>query len=465
MRVTWAPFWQHRRMAVITRDIVPLNRTEFGYAAIEGLAGTMLMPTLVRFSAPVSVAEIRAVLRQVVTAYPKLRAVLEPGLHRYHFRIFPEGPLIDQMFEQAFKVQPWVDIDDPVALEAWHRELVNEQVPLEHGLCVRMRFVPHPQRPVLIFAVPHLITDGMTKVHLLKQILRGLNGLPVEPMPVEAPSMIGAIAPERWWQWPTQMWRARKHKLAESKLLRTLHVQQVPTQLGPHYTSTALRHHEASTSTTLVRQAARRLGVSLNTFLVASIAQTFLEQAPDDPLAAAVIRISVDLRKYYPASAGHGPLWGNHVGAYLVIETGGQKSVAERVRSVDACVKEGLARYARREMCWTYLFEELTPLLGRTLVGHIGTQLKRAHRFPKISCHATTLGNVSDINPPDARVGVDTVFVTVNSISPLPVLAEKDGRLFLPTSWQLAETSVADMADFHRRFDAVLARMVEEALR
>lgn len=449
-------------MPFITDEIVPLNRTEHAYAAIEGLAGTMLMVSMVRLNGPADEARVRGVMRQVITAHAKLRAILEPGLHQYHFRILPESDLIDQMFDHAFKVQPHVDLDDPTALEAWHRELLNEQVPLEHGLCVRMRFVPHPERPAFLFAAPHIITDGMTMVHLLKQILRGLNGLPIEPMPVEGPSMLGAIAPEHWWQWPAKIWRARQHKMAESRRLAQLHIQQVPTRLGPHYTSTGFCHHTVPVGTADIRAAARKLGVSVNTFLVSAMAQTFLEQAPNDPKAAAVIRISVDMRKLYPASAGHGPLWGNHVGAYLVIEQQASKTAAERVRSVDASIKEGMARFTRREMCWTYLWEEFIPILGRTLVGHVGAQMKRKNRFPKISCHATTLGNVSEINPADAALRASQVFVCVNSISPLPVLTEMEGRLFVPTSWQLAETTPEEMADFHHRFDQALARMVAE---
>jgi hypothetical protein len=159
-------------------------------------------------------------------------------------------------------------------------------------------------------------------------------------------------------------------------------------------------------------------------------------------------------------SAGHGPLWGNHVGAFLVIEQDAHKPWAERVLSVDASIKEGQARYARREMCWTYLIEELMPWLGRTLIGHIGVKMKRANRFPQISCHATSLGDASAINPPEARIRFDQLYGLVNSISPLPVLIEMNGRLFIPTAWQLGETSVAEMDDFLSRLDQTLARMV-----
>lgn len=452
----------------VTGDTVPLNRSEHGYAAIEGLAGTMVQPYLMRFDAPVSEAQVRAVLRGLVTAYPKLRAALTPGLHRYHLRILPEGPLIDQMFELAFRVHRDIDLDDPEALQAWHWRALHEVLPLERGLGLRAHFAPHPQRPALILGVPHLLADGMTMVEQVRQILRGLNGLPIEAMPLEAPSMLGAIAPERWWQWPRQVWRSRCHKVEEARRLAGLHVQQLPTVLGEHYSVTGLRHHSVATPVADLRRTARQLGVSLNTLLVSAIAQTFLDQAPNDPLAAAVIRISVNLRKYYPASVQHGPLWGNHVGAFLVIEQGARKTWQERVRSVDATIKEGQARYARREMCWTYLLEEAIPWLGRTLVGHIGWKLKRAGRFPAISCHATSLGDVGNIHPPQATgpqvVRVAQLVPQVNSITPLPALVELNGVLSVPICWQLGETSAAAVADFHARLDATLAQVVESVL-
>lgn len=453
----------HARMAVITGDIVPLNRTDFGYAAFEGLAGTMVQPYLIRLSAPVGASEARRVTRELVTAYPKLRAKLEAGWHRYHLRILPDDEIVDQLFDFAFRVDAHLDADAPGTLEAWQTQMIHEVLPLEKGLCIRIRFMPHPERPVLMIGVPHLVADGMTMVQLVTQILRGLNGHPLEPMTVEAPAMIGSIAPEKWWQWPKQMWISRRHKVAEARLLSTLNIQQVPTKLGLYYSTTGLRLHEMSTGTAALRNVARQHQVSLNTLLIAALSQTFLDQAPDDPKAASVIRISVNLRRFYPEIAGHGPLWGNHVGAFVVIEQDARKSWADRLKSVDASIREGQARFARREMCWAYLLDEIPPFVGRTVVNHIAVKMKRAQRFPVISCHATSLGDANAVNAPDAHIRADQLFGVVNSISPLPVLTEMNGRLFVPTSWQLAETSYQDMSAFLQRFDQTLANVASLA--
>jgi hypothetical protein len=55
-------------MAVLTGGTVTLNRSEHGHAAIEGLACTVVQPDLMRFDGPVSDAQVRGVLRGLVSA-------------------------------------------------------------------------------------------------------------------------------------------------------------------------------------------------------------------------------------------------------------------------------------------------------------------------------------------------------------------------------------------------------------
>jgi hypothetical protein len=351
-----------------------------------------------------------------------------------------------------------------VALEAWHRSVVNDIVPLEHGPCYMVRFVPHPERPAIIFAVPHILVDGLSVAFLVHNILRSLNGMEIDPMPVEAPSMVGAIAPEKWWQWPIKMWKSREHQIRDKKRLAEVNILQVPTHLGPHYTSSGFKHHEVSIGTEDMRKATKKVGVSLNALVVSAFAQTFLDQSPDDPKGAAVIRISVDLRRFYPKEAKHGMLLGNHVGASLVIEQNARKSARERLQSVDAQLKEGISRYTHREMCWNYLLEELLPHLGRTAIAHFAVKIKQKQGFPKISAHVTTGGNVNMINVWDKPIRIVQLYSTVNSISPLSSTLEIDGKYYTPLSWQLSETSNEDMADFQRRLDATLVRLVQEIL-
>lgn len=446
------------------KDIIRLNRIEHGYVALEGLAGSALVSTCFRLSGPVELDQVRRALRQLVTACPKMRSLVEPGRHLYHLRVMPDGPLIDQWVDQALVVDRHIDLEDPAQLEAWQRSALNDQLPLEHGPLFMLRVVLDPESPGFVFATPHLIGDGLTSAYMTHLLIRGLNGMSMDPMPIEAPSLVDAIKPEKWWQWPVQMWKSRQHKVEEKRRLSQLKILQLPTEPTPHYTSTGYRLSEVTMGADQMRRAAKKAGVSMNCMMVAAVAQTFLDQSPDDPRAAAVIRISIDMRRFYPKEDKHGPLWGNHVGAYLVIEQDQRKTTQARLQSIDEQLKEGIARYARREMCWGYLFDEIGPYLGRTLIGHIAVQLKRKNRFPKISMHVTNGGNLNMINVPGQPLNIVWGCSTTFSASPLCATMEISGHYYAPITWQMAETPEPAIAEFHRRLDVNLSRMARDIL-
>ncbi|RZL00836.1 MAG: hypothetical protein EOP36_14070 [Rubrivivax sp.] len=441
----------------------PLNRTEHGYAAIDGAAGTMVQPYLIRLNTPVAEAEVRRAMRSLVTHHPRLRGVVAPGKYFCRLRILPDDDLVDQLFNVAYRVEAHIDALDGAALEAYQNQMLNEVMPLERGLSFHMRFIPHAATPVIFICLHHLFGDGRTCMQLVADLLKLLNGQSIDLQPVETPSMIGAAAPAHGWQWPVQMWRSRQHKVAEAKRQASLHIQQLPMRVTPHFSVNAMRHYRVSVGSAVLRQAARKLGVSLNTFMVSAVAQSFLDLAKDDPQAAAVIRISVDMRKHYAPTRGFGPLWGNHVGAFLVTEDDPRKSLPDRVKSVGAHVKEGLDRFTRREMFWTYLLEESMPLLGRTLIGHIAHQLKRKNRFPKISCHCTSLGDVSHVNAPGAAIRVTEFIPIVTSIALLMVMTELDGVFYMPVSWQRSDNTVEEIDAYTARLDQTFIRLVREA--
>ncbi len=450
--------------SIITGNIIPLNRTEHAYVAVDGFAGTMMVATVMRISQPLTIEQVRKAARDLLTAYPRLRTLVEPGLWRYHLRILEDGPLMDQIVEANCIEDSHIDVDDPLQFEAWQRRAVNDPMPLERGPAFKFRLAPHPTSPGLMIGIHHLAADGMTHAFLVHNILRSLNGMPMEPIPVEAPSMIEAIRPEKWWQWPAQILKSRRHKIAEAQRLKAVNIVQIPTRLGSHYTTTGVRHHEVAMGASELRKAAKKAGISVNTLVVAAHADALLAPTANDPKAAAVIRISVDLRRFYPKEEKHGMLMGNHVGAYLIIEQGAKKTAMQRVKDVDASLKEGLARFTNREMCWTYLLDELSPWLGRVLIGHIAWKLKLANKFPKISVHVTTGGNVTILNVPGQPIHLTKLFVMVPSISVLSGTVESNGRYFMPMAWQMSETSYEEIGAFQQAVEASLTRMCREIL-
>ncbi|MEY4766323.1 MAG: hypothetical protein RI907_2996 [Pseudomonadota bacterium] len=450
--------------SIITGDKIPLNRTEHAYVAVDGFAGTMMVVTVMRISQPITIEMVRKAARDLLTAYPRLRSLVEPGPWRYFQRILPDGPLMDQIALANCYEDKHVDVDDPLQFETWQRLALNDPMPLEHGPAFKFRLVPHATSPGLLIGIHHLVADGMTHAFLVHNILRSLNGMPMEQIPVEAPSMIEAIQPAKWWQWPAQVMKSRAHKVAEAKRLKEVNIVQLPTRESPHYTTTGVRHHEVTMGSSEMRKAAKKAGVSVNTLMVAAHAHALLATQAHDPKAAAVIRISVDLRRFYPKEAKHGMLMGNHVGAYIIIEQGANKDAVQRLKDVDASLKEGLARYTNREMSWTYLLDELSPWVGRVLIGYLAWKLKRANKFPKISVHVTTGGNVTILNVPGQPIHLTKLFVMVPSISPLSGTVESNGKYFMPMAWQMAETSYEEIGAFQQQVENALTQIVTDVL-
>lgn len=440
--------------------LYPLNRSEQTYLALDGLAGSVIQPYFLRLKGPVDEARMRQSLRDLVSAYPRLRGVVEPGLHLYGLRILPDDHIVDQLFDVAWRVESGLDADDAAQMQRLHNQMLNEVLPLERGLGLRARFVPHPQRPVLIFCVHHLLLDGRSMMLAIGDVLRRLNGHPIAARPMEAPSMVPPIVPRHWQEWPGKLWTSWKHQQAQRRLLRQVRVAQLPSHASHHYSVNAVAHHVLSTPADQVKRAARRCKTTVNTFVLAAVAESFLALEAEDPKAAAVIRLSVDMRRFYPRNAM--PLLGNCVASFLVAEQG-RGEPASRMSSLDRQIKEGLGRFIRREMCWNYLLEETFAWFGRTLYSHAAHRARQNQRLPQVSCHLSSLGDVDELNAPDAIITLSEFFPAAPCMGLLIGTSELHGRLFMSLSWQLSETDREAVQSYIDRLDATVTRLVESS--
>jgi len=440
---------------------IPLNYSEHGYLSLEGLMGCTMQPYLIRLDTPVPAEQVRAVVRELLSAFPRLRAVVEPGWHMHRLRVLPDGDIVDQLFDIAWRVDAHLDAADRDAMEAEQNLLVNEVVPLERGLLCRFRYVPHARTPVLFMSVHHVLADGRTMFRLLTEIMHRLNGgPPMTEQPLDAPPLLDAVRPAHWWQWPRQMWRSRRHSQALARQLQPLHIQRVGTPWRSLASAHCVKHHILPLRASELRTAARQLGVSVNVLITVMLAETFLARAPQDPAAAAVIRTAIDLRRFYAPEVAARPLWGNHVATFLIVETG-RKTLKERAASIKAQQDAAVRRFEQRESFWLYVFYELTPLLGRTLVTRILRNARARADMPQ-SCHATNVGNAASVMPPDARIRMIELVPAVANLDHLQVVVELDDRIYMPVMWERAEASREDIMAHLQALDATCLRIVRE---
>jgi hypothetical protein len=440
-----------------------MNFLDESYVVFEGIMGSMPITYLMRFGASVEPGVVKQVVRELLSANPRLRSVVEPGKHRYHLRVLPDTEIIDEFLEVAWQVEPSVDTQDAQAVESLHWRLHNDLLPIERGLMCKFIWVPHAAEPILIMVLHHIVGDGVTSQHLTFEIVKRLNGgAPMAFQPIEAPPLWQVFGPPAWWQWPAAVWRSLAHERQTSAVLKAVKVSQLEMAQSPYMSSHGLQHFQVPVSASVLRQLARQWGVSLNALVVLAVAETFLAMAQSDPRSAAVIRQAMNVRKFYPAKHGYGPLWGNHVGVFLVVEQPG-KTLQARAQSIKQQIEEQSRRYAQKEGFGRYAFMGMVLGLGRTLVAHILTGMLRRRKPPAVSCYITNVGSSNAANQPGYAVPLVQHIISVPCPTLMQAVTELNDVLHMPASWQRSEISPQAMHTYltqlRRSFEQLAAQV------
>jgi len=430
--------------------LIPLNRSEHLYWAAEGYLGPINQAYILCFDSTVDTALIRQALRELVSAYPRMRGIIElTGLH-FQLRILDDDLYVDQLFADTFRVLPHIDASSRQALAAFHNEFINEPISLERGLPWRARFIPHPTRPALMFSVHHIVGDGRSMVQMLSAIMARLSGKPIAPCKIDSPSMLPAVMLQKWWQWPASIARWWRQAKAEATARQGMNIVTLARRKSPRYTTSAIRYHELPCSSATMKTLAKANGTTVNTLLTALVANAFLAMAASDPKAMAAIRLSVDLRRYYPP--GTAPEFGNYVHSFTVLAQR-QANLRAQVNALENQVKEHLLGYERRDYALPVLLYECLPWLGRALSGRLVVRYKARGRLPQLSCHLSNLGNADAINPPDAKVRLAELWpMTINPVFMLGALS-LNGRQFLTLISQNDEIPQEAVAAFQAELD------------
>lgn len=440
-------------------DLIPLNRSEHMYWAAEGYLGPINQPYILRFDGPVDVEVVRRTLRQLASAYPRMRSLIEPTALSYRLRILPDDVQVDQLFADTFRVQHGVDPASRTALEAFHCQFMNEPISLERGLPWRARFFPHPTQPALMFSVHHIIGDGRSMVHMLCAIMAGLNGQPIPPCRVDSPSMLPAVMPLKWWHWPGSILRWWRHNQADKAALAGMNIVRLNRQASPRYTTSQVCYHELPCPADTMKSLAKAHQTTVNTLLTAIIANTFLALAASDPKALATMRISVDLRRYYPE--GQAPEFGNFVHSFIVLARR-QSTLQDQINDLETQVKMHLARYDRRDYALPLLFYEALPLLGRNLFSHLIVKSKARGKLPQLSCHLSNLGSAEFINPKNGTLRLQELWPATLSTCFLIGALSLNGKQFIPLISQNDEIPAEAVAAFRAELDNQILQLLKE---
>lgn len=441
--------------------LVPLNRTEHMFWAGEGFLGSINQPYLMRFDGPVAFAEVRQALRELFSAYTRLRSVIVATGWRYQLQILPDDAHIDTLLDDCLREVRGVDAASRDELLAFHNAFQNDAISMERGLPLRARFIPHPSSPALVMSLHHIIGDGRSGLQMISAVVARINGTPIKPVPLHSHSMVPAVVPQKWTQWPASIlgwWRNTRRDAAAAKDLKLV---TLASRHSPRFSTAAIAYHELPCQPKALRATAKGMGTTVNSLLTAVIANTFLASAKDDPRAMAAIRISYDLRKLFPE--GQSPEIGNFVSSFSVKATH-QPTLIAQIKSIEAQVKDILSRYDRREYALPLLLYEALPLMGRRLYTMMIAKAKAAGKLHDVSCHFSNLGPADFLNPAEARVRLKEIWLAALPVVPIVGLASMGDKFFLTVIYPKDEVDAQRVAAFLDTLDRELLSLTEDTL-
>jgi NRPS condensation-like uncharacterized protein len=373
--------------------LIPLNRSERAYAALEGVAGSVSQVYEMTFERSLDPALVRSCVRALVSAYPRTRTRLAVGVFSTSLEVLDDtDPLLEPLFDEVWSVVQGVAANDE-RLHEYRNALLAEPFSLGRSLPVRFRFADHPTRPTLFMIVHHLVCDGRGMIQMIDALLGALAGKPIEPVAIDVPFMRAAL-------WPRGLmarfraalidWRRMR---AQKAAARGVSLIDPLTPLSAFTAPRVLRYTPKLSVKKLVA-AAKAQDTSLNALTLAAVTLVLARRAratETEDTREVAVRISVDVRPYFDPPRPNA--FGNFVASFMV-RSRRFSDAAALLADVGAQLKEGVRRFKDHERGFGLLLDEIGTWIGLRLYSLAARRLKTRGKLAPMSAHYSTVGSV-----------------------------------------------------------------------
>jgi NRPS condensation-like uncharacterized protein len=431
--------------------LIRLNRSEYGSLASEPYLGSVVIAVVIRFDSPMPLERIKEALRDLTLAVPRLRANIVPTWTSYKMGILPHDEWLDEAIDSAVTVLPHIDPDAPGVLEALQTQVINSPMLLTRGLPWYAWYIPHPERPLLLHNIHHMVGDGASISQIHRALFARLNGTPIEPFPIDSSSQLPGVAPLLWWQWPRSILATLKNALDDARQAKGEHIVTLATRQSDRYTRAGMCQIDLPGGLKAAKLAAKQCGTTVNTLVSAIMAQVLLSREASNPKAVAVLRIAVDLRRYFPKGAA--PRIGNYV-VNIVVKARHQPNLQAQVASLTEQVKAQLGRYDRREGALACVaLEALTYVITQGTLAKAFLQLKAKGALNKTSLFVTNVGSTAGMLPEGSTFGLTDYSMMSIGPSFFVALISHGDRLQLGFSHQIDEIPRSALDEYLHKLD------------
>jgi NRPS condensation-like uncharacterized protein len=443
---------------VTTDALIRLNRSEYGSLATEPYIGSVVISVVSRFDRPMPLEKIKKALRDLTLAVPRLRANIVPTWRTYKLGIRPVDAWLEEDIEAAVQVMPHVNPDEPGTMEALLEQALNTPLLLTKGLPWCAWYIPHPDKPMLVHNIHHMVGDGSSIAYINKAFFSLLEGRAIEPLPLESSSQLPALLPAKLWQWPRSFWAAIQNGRADAARAKGQNIVTLATRQSERYQRSGVRLIDLPGGLSGAKAAAKRLRTTVNTLVAAIVAQVFLSRKLDDPKAVAVLRIAVDLRPYFPP--GQAPRIGNYV-VNIEVRATHQPDLTAQVKSLTDQVQSQLARYKRREGALPCLaLEGLTYLITQGTLAKAFLKMKANGVLNKTSVFITNVGSSAGLLPENCPFGLHSYVMLSIGPSLFFALLSHGDRLQVMLSHQIDEIPRSAIEQFLSQLNMQYSQVV-----
>ncbi len=430
---------------------VALNRSEHVAQACESQVGPINQPYALTLQGHVTVEAVREALWQMALTWPRLRAVVAPTWLSWQLEILPEGPDLRMAVDRTLRVIHQSEPLGPQGQLAAQIEELNTPLSLQRGLPWRVRFYPHPEQPVLLFNLNHIMGDGQSMFLAIQTIMQSLNGQTPVRQALETGSDAPALMPKHWWQWPASIAAWLRLQNANKVAREGYEIVGLHHRNSPRSVYSEVRHVVLPFTLSEAKKIGKQHQTTINTLIAAIMAQAMLKRASGTAGDKAMldIRVAVNLRRMFPD--GKGPQMGNFVGS-VGLNVRPQKTLQAQADDMHRQSQEGLRSMEARETALSYALQFAFPVIGNRILTQLLNKAKAkaqaSNKRMAPSVYLSNIGSADSLTPPNASIKITNLWATSVGMSLLAVVSSQADRLQMVFAWQSNEIAASDVDAF-----------------
>lgn len=439
-----------------SHEYISLNKSDLLYLAFEDLVPSAAQIITLRFKTKHGTEEIKSAFLHMLSLYPKLRAIIEPTLLSYRFKILNDEHHIKSLFDNAFSVETGLTFDSK-EYKILQNNLLKESFTLQHSLPFRIKYLP--EENIIFITLHHITSDGAGWLHMTSSLLAYLNEKETTPVPVDNPSMTPGIFKSPYITIPRQLYDSWLIHKEDKKITSNDKVIIPSPKRFDFFGYADMQQKFLKYNLSELKPRTKELGCSLNVYILTAIARTFFNLYDEDKGDTVAIRLSYDLRPYFEKDK---PVFGNYVTTTVLRAYRQDINQPElMISKFQDQLSEAINRLKNKQLSYPWFIDKVFTLLGKKIYSQ-GILLAKKKSIFQSTIHFSTLGNGDWLNNFGEKSKVKDLIFTVPTSGLFITMLNIDGIFNINLSYPSEEFSHDTITSITNSFDNELGFLLKD---